>query len=337
MPLSADDCHADETLSASEVEERWPPLIAQEGWEGLYQEDTGILHADTAVRTLQEQARAAGAALFDSCVVCSIVGGQAGERVVVTARDGRSFTADKCVVCAGAWAGKLLQAVDGLSVALQPTQNTVAYWPTSRPEAFKAGAFPVLISGGLYSLPSFFDDEHGYWKLDWHGGPPIDPDQSTADPSRGQPELDRVSDYIRRHVRWVDPEPTPARTTPCMYTMTLDQEFIIDSLPGRPAIAVGAGFSGHGESSNGLLTVLASHGPLLPTGFKLAPVVGRILSQLALGGKAALDEQTANMMHNFAIDRPAVTTPRQAAEFPNVTQVSMEEEAESEEARGPRL
>ena len=108
---------------------------------------------------------------------------------------------------------------------------------------------PVRTSG-VMRTPSFFDDEHGYWKLDWHGGPPVDPDQSTADPSRGQPELDRVSDYIRRHVRWV--EPTPARTTPCMYTMTLDQEFIIDSLPGRPAIAVGAGFSGHGESSNGL-------------------------------------------------------------------------------------
>ena len=56
------------------MEERWPPLIAQEGWEGLYQEDTGILHADTAVRTLQEQARAAGAALFEFCVVESIVG-----------------------------------------------------------------------------------------------------------------------------------------------------------------------------------------------------------------------------------------------------------------------
>ena len=151
--------------------------------------------------------------------------------------------------------------------------------------------------------------------MDWHGGPPVDPDQSTADPSRGQPELDRVSDYIGRHVRWV--EPTPARTTPCMYTMTLDQEFIIDSLPGRPAIAVGAGFSGHG--------------------FKLAPVVGRILSQLALGGKAALDEETLSMMHNFAIDRPAVMTPRQAADFPNVTQVSMEEQAEQEEAGGPRL
>ena len=64
--------------------------------------------------------------------------------------------------------------------------------------------------------------------------------------------------------------------------------------------AQGAGFSGHG--------------------FKLAPVVGRILAQLALGGPAAVDAETRAHLHHWAITRPAVAEPATAADFPYVTQ-----------------
>ena len=42
-----------EILSAAQVEERWPALIRNDGWEGLFQPDTGILHADVCVAALQ--------------------------------------------------------------------------------------------------------------------------------------------------------------------------------------------------------------------------------------------------------------------------------------------
>ena len=51
----------------------------------------------------------------------------------------------------------------------------------------------------------------------------------------------------------------------------------------------GAGFSGHG--------------------FKLAPVVGRILAQLALGGPAAVDADTRANLHHWSITRPAAAAP----------------------------
>ena len=160
-----------EILTPEEVEARWPPLTAREGWQGLYQPDTGILHADNAVAALQRQARALGTSLHAQCVVTEIEGGGAdGEAVTVTTADGRNFTAAKAVITAGAWAGKLLERTTGLQLALQPTQNTVAYWPTSRPELFRAGTFPVLLSSQLYSLPSWAPDEIGYWKIDFHGG-----------------------------------------------------------------------------------------------------------------------------------------------------------------------
>ena len=50
-----------------------------------------------------------------------------------------------------------------------------------------------------------------------------------------------------------------------MYTMTPTEDFILDFLPGSDSrVAIAAGFSGHG--------------------FKLAPLVGRIMAELATKG-----------------------------------------------------
>jgi hypothetical protein len=80
----------------------------------------------------------------------------------------------------------------------------------------------------------------------------------------------------------------------------------------------GAGFSGHG--------------------FKLAPVVGRILAQLALGGPAAVDADTRANLHHWSITRPAVAEPAVSpAEFPYVTQIERRQQQEEEAAAAPKL
>ena len=55
----------------------------------------------------------------------------------------------------------------------------------------------------------------------------------------------------------------------CLYTMTPDGDFILDRLPGYPAIIVAAPCSGHG--------------------FKFAPVIGEILADLAIMGRTEHD------------------------------------------------
>jgi glycine/D-amino acid oxidase-like deaminating enzyme len=139
-----------EMMSRAEVAKRWPPLDtpASDEWEGLFNPDCGILHADACVAALQTAAAAGGAELHERCTVTEIEGGGEGDPVSVRTADGREFQGDHCVVCAGPWAGELLRRTTGLQMALQPTQNTVAYWPAEagRGEAFEAGQFPVLIS-----------------------------------------------------------------------------------------------------------------------------------------------------------------------------------------------
>ena len=225
--------------------ERWPPLDtpASATWEGLYSRDCGILHADACVAALQAAATAGGAELHERCAVTEIEGGREGEPVSVRTADGRRFDADACIVCAGPWAGELLRRATGLSVALQPTQNTVAYWPAEagHEAAFEADNFPVLISdcelGAFYSIPSASEDEKGTWKFDRHGGPALAADElSDKDPARGAAEVAESAAWIDRHVRWVGTEPVSVE--PCVYTMTRDEDFIIDQIPTRPKIAV---------------------------------------------------------------------------------------------------
>uniref|UniRef100_J3NE00 FAD dependent oxidoreductase domain-containing protein n=2 Tax=Oryza brachyantha TaxID=4533 RepID=J3NE00_ORYBR len=70
-----------------------------------------------------------------------------------------------------------------------------------------------------------------------------------------------------------------------MYSMTPDEDFIIDFVGGEfgTDVVVGAGFSGHG--------------------FKMAPAVGRILAEMALDGEARTAEEAGVELRHFRISR----------------------------------
>jgi sarcosine oxidase/L-pipecolate oxidase len=71
-----------------------------------------------------------------------------------------------------------------------------------------------------------------------------------------------------------------------MYSMTPDEDFVIDFLGGEEFgrdVVVGAGFSGHG--------------------FKMAPAVGRILAEMALDGEARTATEAGVELQHFRIGR----------------------------------
>ncbi len=71
-------------------------------------------------------------------------------------------------------------------------------------------------------------------------------------------------------------------TRRCLYTLTPDNHFVIDRHPQFSQIVIAAGFSGHG--------------------FKFAPLVGKMLTQLALEGKTSYNTTL------FALSRFQQTT-----------------------------
>jgi sarcosine oxidase/L-pipecolate oxidase len=101
-------------------------------------------------------------------------------------------------------------------------------------------------------------------KINYHGGPPCDPD--------GRDFVSGGGDAVERVTRWID-EFMPGRVetaggpverVPGMYSMTPDEDFVIDFLGGEfgEDVVIAAGFSGHG--------------------FRMGPAVGSVLAEMAL-------------------------------------------------------
>ena len=155
---------------------------------------------------------------------------------------------------------------------------TFAYWRCG--EQFSASRFPVFLNyvdgdppgpdgappAMCYGFPSL--EQPGLMKVCLHLPQQLHTTVRDADARRGPPDEStlraHVAPFIRRFFRGVTAE-APALVESCTYTMTSDEDFVLDQLPapwGR--VTLGSACSGHG--------------------FKLAPLTGALLAELAAGG-----------------------------------------------------
>jgi sarcosine oxidase len=236
-------------LERRAAEERWPGMR----FDGrvLFHEHTGRVHADHAVAALRSSAEKAGAVTHFETPVTELVP-LGDDRVEVRTRD-RTYRARVAVVTAGAWTAKLL----GGLVPLPPlvvTQEQPAYF-APMPDF----AWPAFIhyrqTGAVYGL----DTPGEGVKVGEHGtGMRIDPDRRDFRPEPAR--LQELRRYVDDWLPGLDPDVfTPIS---CTYTSTPRNDFVLDR---AGPIVVGAGFSGHG--------------------FKFVPAIGRVLADLALGGR----------------------------------------------------
>jgi len=137
-----------------------------------------------------------------------------------------------------------------------------------RPSELSPDRFPVFTlkvdEGQFYGFPLW---GHPGFKLGGphYGGDVFDPDSPTREPTREAEQ--RLRHCAARYV------PAGAGQTlalkACLYTMTRDEHFIVDTLPGHEAIIVASPCSGHG--------------------YKFASVMGEILADLATSGASRFD------------------------------------------------
>ncbi|XP_038060270.1 peroxisomal sarcosine oxidase-like [Patiria miniata] len=221
----------------------------------------GVLRADRCLRALQTMFVNQGGVIKENEEVLEIV---PGKPVVIVTSRGR-YTAKSVVLTPGAWATKMLRPL-GIDPPLKVTQINVCYWPERQPgEFFNYPCFYYL--SGKYETYGLPCDEHsGLFKVCNHQGDDLqEPGQQNQ--AQYSHQMDKLKTFIREHVPGLKPEPSFVEN--CMYTNTPDDEIILDRHPDHPNIVIGCGFSGHG--------------------FKLAPAVGRILSDLATGTTPSYD------------------------------------------------
>lgn len=258
-----------EFLSGDEVNKRFPAWNVPSDWQACFDPDAGILLIEPTLRALATEFRDAGGVLHDNEQVQKWVAGRDGVTVITT---NGVYEADQVIVTAGAWAGKLLADLD---LPLEICRKPVMWFNVVDRERFSPSMFPAFIAENgvehFYGLPAFGDDS---LKIGIHSGREItDPDTINRNVEPGD-LTGAMRSFIDSCLDGVTPELTA--TSMCMYTMTPDEDFIIDRHPEHARVTLAAGFSGHG--------------------YKFAPVIGEHLADLAT-------KQDARPRGEFAIGR----------------------------------
>lgn len=247
------------------IETKYPKMTFPEDYMFVLDQCAGVLLADKALYAFQEQFKRHGGVLKDGEALLSISPGS-----VISIKTTKGFHRCKSLILTvGPWAKHLLPTL-GINIPLKPLRISVCYWKEKNPGEYDLGKFPTFyqneaIEGkfSVYGLPSM--EYPGYVKMCLHWGPEINPDD--RDDVDEEWVQTRIRQYVAQHFPSLHPEPSIVE--PCIYTMLPDEDCVLDKHPRWSNIIIGAGFSGHG--------------------FKLAPVVGKLLSELALGKTPSYD------------------------------------------------
>lgn len=237
-----------------------------EDWIAVCTEEGGVIKPTKAVSMFQTLALQNGAVVRDNIEVIDIQRDESRGGVLVYTTSNEKFWGRKCVVTAGAWTKKFVEKVCSVNYPIQSIETSVSYWRINDGKCGIEDGFPTFASHGdvyIYGTPSL--EFPGLIKIAVHGGCPCDPDSR---PWKLGFRLTELRQWIQEIFQGGVDASAPVLTQSCMYSMTPDEDFIIDFLGGEFGndVVIGGGFSGHG--------------------FKMAPIIGKILADLAFTGKS---------------------------------------------------
>jgi sarcosine oxidase len=263
------------------VMRRWPAFRLYPYFHGLWQADAGMVPAARGTRVMQRLAATYGAILLANTPVMA-VRDRGGAVEVATAQG--SFRAGRVLLCADAWTGDLLAQL-GVELPLVVTQEQFSYFRPADAAAFAVGRFPVWIwmdDPSFYGFPVWPDT--ALKAAQDVGGTQVTATTRGFDPDPAASE--RLAGFLR--TRLPGAAGTHDHTATCLYTLTPDRDLVLGPLPGHDRVLVALG---------------AAHG------FKFAPLLGRVLADLALRGGTDID------LSPFAPDRPALTAAEPEARY----------------------
>jgi monomeric sarcosine oxidase len=255
-----------ETLSAGEIRQQFPALCPPEAAVGILEKTAGWLDVNASLHGAFARSRALGARLE---LQTPVIGWEQRNGDILVRTREQTARAGKLMVTAGSWSGTILS---DLQLALAVRRKVVAWFAAGRPELFRPEILPVFAftPNLFYGFPN--TGGRGVKVAEHFGGEPVlDPASPVAAP--GEADLRPLTNAAARFLpALADPKsgetPRLLAAKTCLYTMTPDEHFVIDKHPWHENVFFAAGFSGHG--------------------FKFAPVVAEILSDLALEGRTTL-------------------------------------------------
>jgi monomeric sarcosine oxidase len=240
-----------EKLDAEELKKRFPQFRAE---KGFFDPHGGVLLASKALSILRSLTEKHGV---------KVRKGQAqrlvfGDHSSVETTDGDEIRFHKLVITIGPWSNSLLNTK---LTSMVPTRQQLIYFnPQKGLNQFRPRNCPVFFTDKHYGLPAAGID--GVKVSPKELNDPVDPE--SANRSVDSEQVAACREVCRKFVPdLADGEVIHSKV--CLYDMTENSDFVLDQDPAHPEVVYGYGFSGHG--------------------FKFAPLIGTLLSELALGIK----------------------------------------------------
>jgi sarcosine oxidase len=253
-------------LDSEQMRQRFPQFALADSEVAFYEDKAGYLRPEECIRQHLRGASKRGAELHFEEPVLSWRASQSGDSVRVTTGK-QTYHANSLVICAGPWFAELVPDVSMPVIV----SRRVMFWirPISQPSAFDREVFPIFLWEPegcplFYGFPRI--SEAGDPKVAIHSGDEECTPSSIDRRIRPRDEL-AIRSAIESRIPALNGMVSHAVT--CMYTMTADEHFIIDTHPDYPQVSLAAGFSGHG--------------------FKFSSVVGEVLCDLAISRETSTD------------------------------------------------
>jgi sarcosine oxidase len=259
---------AHEVLSAAQIAERFQQFRLRGDEVGYFEAGAGFLRPEACIDVQLQLARKQGAQIFTDETVLDI---QPGRNSVTVRTNKAEYSAGKVIVTAGAWIPKLLdenysryfkvyrQMLCWFRVATNSDRYTPPHMPVfiwitgNRPRDMMYGFPEIEVNGGAKIATEQYEAT-------------VDPDAVRRDVSGS--EIDALyNEYIAP--RFPDVSSECRRSTTCLYTVTPDAKFIINTMWDSHSVVFASACSGHG--------------------FKHSAAVGEALIVKALGQQSAID------------------------------------------------
>jgi sarcosine oxidase len=242
-----------ELLCAEDLTRRFPAFHLPFQYQAVVQPDGGFLAAEPSIHVMLTLAKEAGAEIRSGETIQAIEPSSTGVRIIT---DHARIDAGSVVIAVGPWIKSVLP---DLKAPLRVTRQVMTWFSPRQPALFQPERFPVFLMESQHGMHYGFPlDGDGLIKVakHHHGDETVDPDACDRTVSIADESLIRSA--LAAHLP--DANGHPVKATTCLYTVTPDGDFIVDSLPGYPHVVVASPCSGHG--------------------FKFAPVIGEILADL---------------------------------------------------------
>jgi len=228
-----------ERLTREDLDARFPQFAhGPEAW-GVFEPDSGVLMARSAVRAVVGEAVRRGVSYLPGAVEAPAGGGRLDS---VGTTGGLRVSAANFVFACGPWLPRLFPAL--LGEVIRPTRQEVFFFGVGAGDRrFAPPAMPAWVDFKelFYGVPDL--ESRGFKIAADRHGPPFDPDEgerlATAE------GLAAAREHLARRLPALRDAPV-VETRVCQYENTLNGDFLVDRHPDFDNVWIVGGGSGHG-------------------------------------------------------------------------------------------